>query len=155
MLFLPIIAEVATEAALKAMPQEVRVSHIDASWLSLMVGGVTTAIAVAVLFLFIGWLLVKYGAVKIGVPALVAVVPPGEAGKECIHQFLISPETCSACASERLLSSQHANQITELFGKWNNVRESMTTMAVDIGVIKADVGNINKGLAVEFVGVHL
>ena len=146
MLFLPVVAELAGEAALKSMPNNVGVEHIDASWIGMLVGGVTTGLAVAVLFLFIGWLLVKYGAVKIGTPVPIAVIPSNSEGKES-HHYVIAPEVCVDCAAQKLLSSQHETQISELFNKWNSVKESIGTMAVDLGVIKADVGNIQKGIA--------
>ena len=116
MLFLPVVAELAGEAALKSMPKAVAVEHIDASWIGLMVGGVTTGLAVAGLFLIVGWMLVKYGAVKIGTSVPIAVIPSGEGEKEG-HHFLIAPEVCIDCAAQKLLSSQHENQILQLFNK--------------------------------------
>jgi hypothetical protein len=127
------------------VPKEVQISHIDMTWLGMLMGAVPTGIVVAVVFLLIGWLLIKYGVVHVGTPVPIAVVPNGEEGKD--HRFVISPEVCTNCAAERLLSSQHENQITELFHKWNSVKDSMSKIAVDIGIIQTDVGNIKRGVS--------
>ena len=131
-----------------ALPGEVRVDHIDASPLGMVVGGVVTGVAVALIFIVVGWALVKWKVVTIGTPMPIIVTPApascpaGEATPQGVHYIL--PDACANCARERLLSSQHETQIGELFGKWNSVRDSMGAMAVDIGVIKAGIEELQK-----------
>jgi hypothetical protein len=147
MFLLPIVAEIAGEAALKSMPQKFAVEHIDASLIGILVGGVTTGIAVAGLFLLVGWLLVKYGAIKIGAAVPIAVVPSDEDDKKSgLNRFVISPEFCVDCGGQKMLSAQHEVQITDLYGKWNSIKDNMGTMAIDIGSIKTDVANIKSGI---------
>jgi len=140
MLFLPIIAELAGEAALKSMPQKVSVEHIDASWLGMLVGGVSTGLAVAILFFFVGWMLLKYGAVKIG-GAAVEIIPSSP------EHCLMSPELCPAHGEEKQRSLANERQLTDLYQKYGLVTTGMTNMAVDIAGIKSDVGYIKTGVS--------
>jgi hypothetical protein len=135
-----VITEMIAEKALSTIPSKIAVEHIDASWVGMLVGGVTTGVAVAGLFLIVGWLLVKYGAVKVG--GAVAIVPqPG--GTE---HFLIYPENCTACATEHERSKDNKDKIADLYSKWNTSKDSIAAMATDVAVIKTDVNTIKTGI---------
>lgn len=97
-------------ATLPTLPANVQVEHFDASYLSLVIGGVTTGIFVAIIFMVVGYFLVKYKIVVIGTPT--TIVPIHEDDHSAVQNRIIcDPEKCVALMKVRQQQERNVKDI--------------------------------------------